>query len=764
MNSERDRAENRDEIILRGVSVNNLKNVDLTLPKNRIVVFTGISGSGKSSLVFDTIGLECKRQMYASFPAYLRYRMPRYERPAAEEMRNLTAAVVIDQQPMGSNPRSTIGTVTDVAPLIRLLFSRIGEPKVGAAIDFSSRSTFGVCPCCNGLGEQLTVDGDRMVDPEKSLNGGAVLFRQFSKSNWQYMIYTQSGLFDNDKPIKDYTSEEYRNLIYGPAEKVRVPFYLKTGTVYTDYEGLVPRFERLYINRDLTKLPSVRMEEVNRFLIKAPCRECQGTGLNRKVLECRINGRNIADCFSMQIRDLLPLLEAIEHPVGTPIAHQAAEALRKIVDIGLGYLPLCRRTDTLSGGEAKRLKIVRSLRSSLNNTTFILDEPSAGLHPHDVEQLNRLLCELRDHHNTVLVVEHNPAVIRIADQVVDLGPEAGRRGGEITYQGPLEGLLRTETITAQCLRRKLKLERMPRAWTETFPIRHAHKNNLQDLSADIPKGVLTVVTGVAGSGKSTLICGEFAPNCPDAVFIDRKPLGGSVRSTPATYTGCMDIIRQLFAKTNNVSPGMLSFNSDGGCPVCHGKGEVTPDVAFADPVAIPCEACHGDRYSPEALQLLYHGKNILEVLRMTAREAREFFADQPRIVKRLQTLIDVGLGYLTLGQSTDTLSGGENQRVKLAEELHKSGHVYILDEPTNGLHPADTAKLLELLQSLVDAGNSAVVIEHNLEVIAAADWILDLGPGSGSDGGRVVFAGTPGELLRSPDSLTAEALRREISR
>ncbi len=753
----------RDEIILRGVNVNNLKNVDLTLPKNQIVVFTGVSGSGKSSLVFDTIGVECKRQMVAAFPAYLRYRMPRYERPAAEEMRNLTAAVVIDQQPLGSNPRSTIGTVTDIAPLVRLLFSRMGEPRIGAAIDFSYQSTFGVCPECNGLGEKLTVDGDAMVDPEKSLNDGAVRFRYFSKSNWQYMYYTQSGLFDNDKPVKDYTAEEYRNLLYGPPEKVKVPFYLKTGTVYSDYEGLVPRFERLYINRDLTKYPSVSMAEVNRFLRKAPCGACQGTGLNQKALSCRIAGRNIADFLNLQIRDLLPVLRAIDHPVGTPIALQAAEALEKVVDIGLGYLPLSRRTDTLSGGEAKRLKIVRSLRSSLNNTTFILDEPSAGLHPHDVLQLNRLLRELRDRHNTVLVVEHNPAVIRIADMVVDLGPEAGRRGGEITYQGPVDGLLQSGTVTAQWLKRRISLERTPRAWSEAFWVRHARRNNLRDVSVRIPKNALTVVTGVAGSGKSTLICEEFAPHCEKAVFIDRKPVGGSVRSTPATYTGCMDAIRALFAKANGVPAGRFSFNSEGGCPVCHGKGEVTPDVAFADPVAIPCEACHGRRYNDETLQMNYRGRNILEVLGMTAREAMEFFADQPRIVKRLQAMVEVGLGYLTLGQSTDTLSGGENQRVKLAEELHKSGNAYILDEPTAGLHLADTAKLLELLQRLVDKGNSVIVIEHNLEVVAAADWLIDLGPGSGSDGGQVVFEGTPRQLLQCPHSHTADALRAEMA-
>ena len=750
-----------DEIILKGVSVNNLKGIDLVLPKNRLIVFTGVSGSGKSSLVFDTIGVECQRQMYAAFPAYLRYRMPRFERPAAEEMRNLTAAVVIDQQPMGSNPRSTIGTVTDIAPLIRLLFSRIGEPHVGAAVDFSYQSTFGLCPACHGLGEKLSVDGDRMIDPEKSLNDGAVLFKYFSKSNWQYMYYTQSGLFDNDKPVKDYTPEEYRNLLYGPPEKVRVPFYLKTGTVYSDYEGLVPRFERLYINRDLTKFPSVSMEEVNRFLVKAPCAECQGTGLSQKALSCRIGGLNIADYLSMQIRDLVPLLRAIDHPVGGAIARQAADALQKVVDIGLGYLPLSRRTDSLSGGEAKRLKIVRSLRSSLNNTTFILDEPSAGLHPHDVAQLNRLLLELRDRHNTVLVVEHNPAVIRIADQVVDLGPEAGRRGGEITYQGSVAGLLESGTVTAQCLRRRVAANPSPRPWRDAFVVAHARRHNLQDITVRIPKDVLTVVTGVAGSGKSTLVCEEFAPRCEKAVFIDRKPPGGSVRSTPATYTGCMDIIRQLFAKANSVSAAMFSFNSEGGCPVCHGKGEVTPDVAFADPVAIPCEACHGGRYSAEALALLYNGKNIQQVLNMTVREALEFFADQPRIVRRLRAMADVGLGYLTLGQSTDTLSGGENQRVKLAEELHKSGHVYILDEPTAGLHAADTDKLLKLLQQLVDAGNTVVVVEHNLEVVAAADWLIDLGPGSGSDGGRVVFEGTPQQLLACPASFTAEALRNE---
>lgn len=753
-------AERQDEIMLRGLKENNLKNIDLNLPKEKVIVFTGLSGSGKSSVVFDTLATESRRQMILNYPHYVRYQMPRYERPHADFMQNLSPVVVVEQRQAGGNSRSTVGTYMDINPLIRLLFSRIGKPSIGSASDFSSQSSFGRCPECGGYGEVIEPDVNKLIDFNKSLRDYAVQFKPLSPSGWQGRWMMTCGLFDPDLPIKDYPEEKRNLLIYGPpeGEKVNAPFHTKHGPQRHDWDGILPRFKRLYINRDITKLKGVTEDDVLAVSSHTLCPTCQGSGLNPKVLESRINGFNIAEYYQLELTELLDELKKVQDPMGEAIAKQAIPHIKQLVDMRLGYLSLSRTMGTLSGGEAQRVKIARHLGSSLNNMTYIFDEPSAGLHPEEVDMLIHMMQHLKAQHNTVIVIEHDLSVIKAADEIVEMGPGAGVLGGEIVYQGKLAGLKNSQAATV--LDHKLKINKNPRKVDDYFTIEKANNNNLKDINVHIPKNVLVAICGVSGSGKSSLMMDAFTEKYPDTIMVGQGSIGVSSRSTLATYMGIMDDVRHIFAKETGQPAGLFSFNSIGACPICKGKGEMKPDVAFADPVTLTCEACGGTRYSDEALSYRYRGKNIVEILNLTIEEALDYF-EVPKIIKGVNTLKEVGLGYLTLGQTTSSLSGGEVQRLKLASHLQKEGQIYLLDEPSLGLHTKDNGKLLNVFQNLVDKGNSVIIIEHNLDFIAASDWVVELGPGGGKQGGQIIFEGTPEEMLHA-DTLTAKWLRKGI--
>ena len=748
-----------DEIEVIGAAENNLKRIDVRIPKGKLVVFAGVSGSGKSSLAFDTVAVESEREWQQSYPLYLRNRMPHYDRPKVDEIRNLTPAVVVDQHPIGASSRSTVGTAVDAAPLLRLLFSRVGQPSAGGSMAYSFNHPAGMCPDCTGLGEQIELVKESMFDPDKSLVEGAIRFSQFS-TGWQTVYYQNNPLLDPYKKLRDFSPEERQILEYGPKEPLMVEFKCNNiGRMdYLPYEGVYPRFERLYMKKDITKLKKSLQDEILSHLRRGSCRTCGGSGLNPRALASRINGKNIVDCMEMTAADLLPFLRTIDDPRGASLARQLAAYLERMVEVGIGYLSLSRKTETLSGGEAQRIKIVRNLGGYLNNITYIFDEPTAGLHPADAARIGRMLCELREKHNNVLVVEHARQMIELADHVIELGPGAGAQGGRVIYAGNLDGLKAADTPTARAIRQKISVNRSPLPWSEGYPIRDACCHNLKHVSVTVPKGILTAVTGVAGSGKSSLMRYAFPEVYPEAIVIDQKPIGTSIRSTPATYTGVMDEIRKVFAKENGVGAGWFSFNSEGGCPICKGTGQISYEMAFAEPVTVTCEECGGHRYNPTALSYRYRGRNIEQVMDLTIGEAYEFF-DSPKIRKRLQSMLDVGLGYLTLGQPTSTLSGGEIQRVKLASELHRQGQIYVLDEPSTGLHVQDVRLLLALLRKLLEGGNTVVMVEQSMELIAQADWVIDLGPEGGSGGGRVVFAGTPEQLLDCAASKTGRFLR-----
>lgn len=751
----------QEPIEIVGASENNLKHISLQVPKEKLVVFAGVSGSGKSSLVFDTLAVESSRQWQSTYPLYIRNRMPSYERPAVDYIRNLTPAIVVDQKGIGTNSRSTVGTATDIAPLIRLLFSRLGQPSAGGATAYSFNHPLGMCQACTGLGEQVQLKEEAMFDLDKSIREGGIRFSPFAGGSWQGWFYRECPLYDSNKKLRNFTEQEWKDLQYGPEKELEmVMVNNKVGTVSKlKYEGVIPRFNRLYLNRDLSRQKQAVQEEVLRFVRKAPCPCCGGTGLNPKALASKIGGYNIADYYTMEITELIPILKQIVSPLGAAISRQIISCLENMIAVGLGYLSLGRRTDTLSGGESQRLKMVRCLGSSLSNITYVFDEPTAGLHPQDAARVGQLMQQIRKRHNTVLVVEHNRDMIAMADEIIELGPAAGTQGGQIVFQGTFPELLKADTLTARSMGQSIPVNQNPRPWTEGLWIRNARRNNLKNLTIQIPKGVLTAVSGVAGSGKSSLIAREFPEQHPDVILIDQKPIGTSSRSTPATYTGAMDEIRKVFAKANQVGAEWFSFNSKGACPICKGTGEIVPDVAFADPVAIRCEECGGHRYNAKALSYTYQGKNIEQVLSLTAQEAMDFFREK-KIVSLLKGLADVGLGYLTLGQPTSTLSGGEIQRLKLASKLTEQGNVYVLDEPSVGMHARDITTLLNLLQQLVEEGNTVVMIEHRLELIAAADWVIDLGPGSGDGGGEVLFEGTPQQLLSCKASATATYMSR----
>ncbi|MGW1957503.1 ATP-binding cassette domain-containing protein [Streptomyces sp. NPDC001920] len=746
-----------DFITITGARENNLKDVTLRIPKGRLTVFTGVSGSGKSSVVFDTIAVESQRQLNETFTWFVRNRLPKYERPHVEDLQDLSPAIVVDQRPIGGHSRSTVGTMTDIQSVLRVLFSRYGAPSAGPATAYSFNDPSGMCPDCDGLGRSVRPDWDRILDPARSLADGAVRFPPFAAGTWQGQAYTNSADLDPDKPVGRFTAAEREFLMRGrPGSKVTVSG--SGGTWTTDYEGLATRFERLYLKRDLSAMSQKTRDLVREFLTEGTCPACDGARLNAAALATRINGRNIAECARMQVTDLIAVLKDIDDPVAGPVARAAVTALERVDAIGLGYLSLDRETSTLSGGEGQRLKTVRHLGSSLTGMTYIFDEPSVGLHPRDVGRLGDLLLRLRDKGNTVLVVEHDPDLIALADHVVDMGPAAGAGGGRVVFEGTPAELAGSGTVTGRCLGRRTAIKADVRPASGGLWVKGADRHNLREVTVEFPTGVLTVVTGVAGSGKSTLVA-QFTTAHEGAVVVDQSSIGISGRSTPATYLGIMDTVRKIFARETGAEPGLFSFNSSGACGTCEGRGIIYTDLAFMDPVTTTCHDCEGRRFKDEVLRLTVEGNSIADVLEMTADQALEFFRD-PGVRRRLRALRDVGLTYLTLGQPLSTLSGGERQRIKLATRLHRTGAVYVLDEPTTGLHMSDVDGLLGLLDRLVDAGNTVVVVEHNLEVVAHADWIIDLGPDAGRDGGRVIFEGTPRQLLAAHGSFTAEHLRR----
>lgn len=746
----------QEYIVIRGARENNLKQVSLRIPKRQITIFTGVSGSGKSSIVFDTIATEAQRLLNENFSAFIRNFLPRFAQPDADSIENLSMAVVVDQKRMGGGSHSTMGTITDISPVLRLLFSRVGQPFVGYSNAFSFNDPQGMCPECGGVGRKLSIVSDSFLDMDKSLNEGAVQVPVFS--SWEQDSYVGSGLFDNDKKLSDFSDEEMNLLLRSEERKYKLAVGSKT--MNATYLGILERFSRKYITRDLKTLSERTQRAVAPYITFGPCPLCRGARLSQAALGCRIEGHNIAQLSAMEVGELIGVLRAIQNPTAAPVVATLIERLQHLIDIGLEYLTLDRPTDTLSGGESQRVKIVKHLTSSLMDVIYIFDEPSIGLHPRDVYRMNDLLRKLRDKGNTVLVVEHDPNVIEVADHIVDVGPRAGSGGGTIVYEGSFAGLLQADTLTGRHMQQASPMRAQFRPARGTLPIRHASVNNLRDVSVDIPMGVLTVVTGVAGSGKSSLINQVFLAQHPDAIVIDQAAVGTSTRSNPATYTGIMDDVRKAFAAANQVSASLFSFNSEGACESCQGLGVIYTDLGFLEGIKTRCEICDGKRFKDEVLAYTLNGKSITDVLAMTVEQALDFFTIK-EIVRKLRAMRDVGLDYLTLGQPLSTLSGGECQRIKLASELHKKGSIYVLDEPTTGLHMSDVGHLLGIMNRLVEGGNSVIVIEHNLDVIRNADWIIDMGPEAGHRGGQVIFEGTPQQLLNAPGSLTGEYLRRE---
>ncbi len=747
----------QDAIIIRGLNQNNLKNVSLNVPKGKIVVFTGVSGSGKSSIVFDTIAAESQRQMNETYTAFMRGRLPKYEKPKVEHIDNLSASVIVDQSRLGGNARSTVGTISDMYAALRLLYSRIGEPYVGTASYFSFNDPNGMCPKCSGIGKVMTVDIEGRIDPEKTWNEGMADLPAFHVGNWYWKQYAEAGIFPLNKKWKDFTETERNRLLYG-ADTPDGP------RLHKKVDGVSHYLHRMLINRDTSQLKEASVKRLMYLVSEGPCPVCRGRRLNETALSCKVAGYSIDEMCAMEFTELVEVLKTIDDPRAKTIVDALVASLTRMIDIGLPYLSMDRESASLSGGEAQRLKLVRYMGSALTGMTYIFDEPSTGMHSRDVHRMTRLLQSLRDRGNTVLVVEHDKDVISIADEVIDVGPLAGKHGGEILFQGSYEALLCSGTRTGNAMRERAPLKERPRTPKAFLPVRDACVHNLKHVSVDIPLDVLTVVTGVAGSGKSSLIRDVFAKQYADrVVLVDQSPVTATGRSTPATFLGFFDEIRKVMAAESGMDPALFSFNSKGGCPACGGRGMIVTELVFMDPVTTVCEACEGKRYSEEALSCRYHGKNIVEILDMSAGEAYEFFGDNKKLRKALGSMIEVGLPYLSLGQPLSTLSGGERQRVKLAKYLDKKGNIYVLDEPTTGLHASDVQTVMELLESLVDRGNTVIVIEHNLDVMKRADWLIDVGPDGGTAGGEVVFTGSPREMAEHGQTITAEYLRRSLA-
>ncbi|MFI5479298.1 ATP-binding cassette domain-containing protein [Streptomyces rubiginosohelvolus] len=779
-------ADSHDLIRVHGARENNLKDVSIELPKRRLTVFTGVSGSGKSSLVFATIAAESQRLINETYPAFVQGFMPSQARPDVDVLDGLTTAIIVDQQRMGSDPRSTVGTATDANAMLRILFSRLGKPHIGPPGAFAfnvpsvtasgaitvergnkktEKATFsrtgGMCPRCEGRGSVSDIDLTQLYDDSKSIAEGAFTIPGWkSDSWWTVRIYAESGFLDPNKPIAKFTKREMQDFLYKEPTKVKVE-----GSTLT-FEGLIPKIQKSFLSKDREAMQPHIREFVDRAVTFATCPECEGTRLTEGARSSKIKKISIADACSMEIRDLAEWVRGLKEPSVAPLLEALQQTLDSFVEIGLGYLALDRPSGTLSGGEAQRVKMIRHLGSSLTDVTYVFDEPTIGLHPHDIQRMNDLLLRLRDKGNTVLVVEHKPEAIAIADHVVDLGPGAGTAGGTVCFEGTLEGLRASDTVTGRHLDDRAVLKDGVRKPTGALEIRGATAHNLQDVDVDIPLGVLTVITGVAGSGKSSLVHGSI-PAGENVISVDQSPIKGSRRSNPATYTGLLEPIRKAFAKANGVKPALFSANSEGACPTCNGAGVIFTDLGVMAGVSSPCEDCEGKRFQPLVLDYHLGGRDISEVLAMSVTEAEEFFGSSgeaalPAAHKILDRLADVGLGYLSLGQPLTTLSGGERQRLKLATHMGDKGGVYVLDEPTTGLHLADVEQLLGLLDRLVESGKSVIVIEHHQAVMAHADWIIDLGPGAGHDGGKIVFEGTPADLVADRSTLTGEHLAEYV--
>lgn len=736
-----------------GARANNLKNISLKIPKKKITIFTGVSGSGKSSIVFETIAQEAGRQLNETFSKFVQGFLPKYGHPEVDAIENLSLAIIVDQKRIGGNSRSTLGTITDINPLLRLLFSRIGKPHIGPSSYFSFNDPNGMCKTCEGIGRIVTLDMDKALDKEKSLNEGAILLPGYKPGSWQWKGYAATGFFDCDKKIKDYTEEEYDKLVY--CKPIKLNSTVMEG-INTTYAGLAEKFIMQYIKTEYEK-SEASQKKISGFTMEQQCPDCGGKRYNENVLSAKIQGYSIAELTALQVDELLKVIQQIKEESVKPIIVNLTERLNDLIQIGLDYVSLDRETSTLSGGESQRVKMVKHLTSSLTDVMYIFDEPSIGLHPRDVHRLNELLVKLRDKGNTVIVVEHDPDVIKVADYIVDVGPKAGTKGGNITFEGSYENLLKSDTLTGEYIGRSLPIKSSPRLSKEFLETKKSSLHNLKNVSLRIPKGIFTVVTGVAGSGKSTLVNGVFAKEYKDAVIIDQSAVSANLRSNPATFTGIMDHIRKLFADENKVSAGLFSYNSEGACEACKGRGFIETDLSFMDSVETTCEECGGKRFKQEVLEYKYNGKSIVEVLDMTIADAVEFFS-QKEIRNKLKYIVEVGLHYMTLGQPLDTLSGGECQRLKLAKELSQKGNIYIMDEPTTGLHMSDITSILNIINRLVEKGNTVIVIEHNLDVIRNADWIIDVGVEGGSKGGQILFEGTAKDLKGCKESITAKYL------
>ena len=739
-----------------GAREHNLKNIDVKIPKKKLVCFTGVSGSGKSSLVFDTVYSEAQRQLIETFSSFARRRLPKISRPDVEEIRNITTTITIDQKRMGGNPRSTVGTATEVYTYLRLLFSRIGTPRLDDSRYLGFNNPWGMCKTCRGLGRELVVNLDNLINMEQSLNEGALKHPDFKLEGWFFRLIKLSEAFDLDKPLKDFTEEELKELLYREKSVVKeqteaIPFNI-------NLEGAITSLKRRYINNEHAESRIARYPE---FFQYRPCADCDGSRLNKMGRSVVLKGKTIHELVEMELTELQMFLDGIEGPIADPIVNRMNPIVENLIDIGVGYLNLNRPVGTLSGGESQRVKMARQLGCDLTDITYIFDEPSIGLHQRDIGKLVDMLQRIKDKGNNVFVVEHDPAVMRNADYIIDLGPEAGINGGHVVFAGTYDQLLQSTSITSKMLKQQTSTKKTRRKSSEVFRIKDASAHNLKKISVDIPKKLFVCVTGVAGSGKSSLIMNEFVPVNSNAIVIDQSPIGRSSRSNPATYTKIFGPIRTLFEKATGHPAKLFSFNSEGACPKCKGSGKLSVEMGFLESVYITCDECKGNRYKADVLDYRYKGKNISEVLQMTASESMRFFED-PKIARRLKVLNDVGLGYLTLGQTSSSLSGGEAQRIKLARELHKKGNLYVLDEPTTGLHMADIEKLLEVINRLVDRGNSVIVIEHNLDVIKDSDWVIDLGPEGGSKGGEIIAEGTPEEIASTEESYTGQYLAKVL--